>query len=69
MSHLTIKDLDLFIATVEAGEERYGADYIYAEVGRYKPWHPSIRKAAERRGYRVEKVGMSAYRIYPKEKQ
>lgn len=40
-------------------------EYAYVEVGRYKPYHPSIVKSAERRGYRVEKLGQFTYAIYP----
>ena len=37
---------------------------IYAEVGRYKPFSISTIKAAERRGFRIEKLARGVYRIH-----
>lgn len=44
-----------------------GQEYVYAETGRYKPFHPATIKAARDRGYKVEKVHQNGvYYIYPK---
>jgi hypothetical protein len=41
--------------------------YVYAEIGRYKPFNHSTIRAAARRGYRVEcKVRGRVYYVYPK---
>lgn len=64
---LTIKHLETVLGQIEqnAGKPGY-PDHAYVEVGRYKPYHPSIVKAAERRGYRVEKAGGGIFYVYPK---
>lgn len=52
---LTIKHLEDFLTQIQQNAGKPGVPtHAYVEVGRYKPYHPSIVKAAERRGYRVE---------------
>ena len=62
MSQLTIKHLEGYLARPES----LYAGYAYVETGRYKPYNGSTVKAAERRGYRVEKLAREVYAIYPK---
>lgn len=41
--------------------------HIYAEIGRYKPFAMSTIRAAERRGYRVVRLGRAVYEIHDKQ--
>jgi hypothetical protein len=62
MAHRTIGQLEHDLANLPNGQE-----YVYAEVGRYKPFMKATIDAAMRRGYRVEcKVRSSVYFVYPK---
>lgn len=64
---LTIIDLEKNLQWLADNHGKGGVpEYAYVEVGRYKPYHPSIVGAAERRGYRVERLGSSSYAVYPK---
>jgi len=64
---LTIAHLERDLQWVAENRGVFGVpDHAYVEVGRYKPYHGSIVKAAERRGYRVERLGDSSYAVYPK---
>lgn len=61
-SKCDIRCLEQLVAdNVDEGRGPY-----YAEVGRYKPWNMSVLLAAERRGYRVEKVCEGVYYVHPK---
>lgn len=63
----TILDLEKNLQWLAENNDKPGVpEYAYVEVGRYKPYHPSIVAAAKRRGYRVEKLSQSAYAVYPK---
>lgn len=62
----TIRDLENTLQWLADNHGKPGVpEYAYVEVGRYKPFHPSIVAAATRRGYRVERLGQSAYAVYP----
>ncbi len=64
---LTIQHLETFLNEIQQNAGNPGVpSHAYVEVGRYKPYHPSIVKAAERRGYRVEKAGGGVFYVYPK---
>lgn len=65
MAHLTIAQLEQHLADIGAGKHGPDVTYAYVEVGRYKPYSVATVKAAERRGYKVERRG-AVYYIYPK---
>lgn len=63
----TIRDLENTLQWLADNHGKPGVpEYAYVEVGRYKPFHPSIVAAATRRGYRIEHLGQSCYAVYPK---
>lgn len=70
--HVTVQQVVDHFAGI--GELPFPADrpYIYAEVGRYKPFHGATIAALRKRGYRVEncrdrgRVIPDVYYIHPK---
>lgn len=66
MAHLNINDLERFLNNLPEGQE-----YVYVEIGRYKPFMPATVNAAVKRGHRAVKKTYdgSVYFIYPKNKQ
>jgi hypothetical protein len=41
-------------------------NYVYVEIGKYKPFHISIINAVRKRGYEVKRVHRQVYYVYPK---
>lgn len=64
MAHIKIDKLEEFLAARRKELDLLGDSnsqrqyplphYEYVEIGKYKPYHASIRKAAEKRGYEVD---------------
>ena len=62
---LTIKQVEDHFARCR--ERHWPPQPIYAEIGRYKPFAMPTILAAQRRGYRVVRLGPAVYEIHDKE--
>lgn len=70
MAHLTIVDLERFLGEVseKLAKGDTSQEYVYVETGKYKPFHVSTVKAAQKRGYRIKAFcGGTVFYVYPKE--
>lgn len=65
--HNTVTDLEQRLAKPEAlSKDHEGQPYVYVEVGKWKPFHPSIKDAALRRGIRLVAKGRGVFYAYAK---
>lgn len=67
---MRIESLEALLAEIAASESLAPEfKYVYAEVGKYKPFSTSTISAAKRRGYRVVMKAKNVFYIFPKESQ
>lgn len=71
MTHLTITDLETALthAATHPGwlcTDHNGRGYVRVETGRYKSYMDATVRAAERRGYEVNRLCSGVFAVYPK---